>query len=1009
MIVLALAEFSSRRRSAQERVENAIRPVVRRSLDGTVNTDGYSELLGEVRDQWRIAYADEAGSTRGHLPGQFIDDIRTTLTKTDRAKSDANTIERITVWLATAILSHATVTASDDDPEELFLEWVDMNDAKVRHTHEIANGQQRPIGEDFLVGGQKMPYPGYPGVDIELWINCRCTVRPVLATEAMVAAFKDYSPEQRKKAHTLPDGSFPIEDCADLKNAIQAIGRAKNPAKAKVHIRSRKSALGCPDTPLPDTWSSGWGAPSEIDYDVEIKTAEEAGKKFLATVLRNLKELAKDRVQDSSGQSEPSGDAPVADGYEGVTHAGLAVQASDTGRVLLIQRSLDQEDAPDVQGTWEFPGGSLEGGESPEEAARREFCEEVGCVCPDGVITGGWRSDNGIYQGFVLTCDIEREAFDRLNPEVADMVNPDDPNRRKPDVAAWFSIEQIKALGLNLRPEVHNTDWSQFSEGGGDMWQSEPKPEEEPMPETQTKDTKMASETSIFAAAPVVPGHGVLTVEDTWSGDRRRFSPGSLRTRPLPLPLSWQRSSDEGHKASVTVFKIARAERVGKEIRYSGNFIVNAESDEVQALIAEFGKFGVSVDADDVAMEFSEATDTEQEGVTFTDARSCGGSIVQIPAFHEAYIALGPEPGDFFDGGESLDSGGESMVASIEADVFVDIAPGKTEDGPGWITNYEDTDRLRDWWASAESGVNWGVPGDFNRCRVKAAEYVKPQYLSGFCANRHYDALGFWPGQEASVADSLEGTDPAEALTLVASTYGNIKAPHEWFETEEVTDFPGGCPLTITEDGQVYGHVAVWDSCHGNTSAYGQCRTAPKSPTGYSQFLLGEVITDDGTVPSGCLTIGGGHANGRLRLREAARHYDDATSVFADVTCVDGEIGIWVCGWVRPGTPEEMVVAARASKLSGDWRKTPQGFEMIAALAVNAPGYQIPRVAAGIVDGEQISLVAANVVVTDTTPVPLTFDADLLADQIVARIEARQQAKVDMVALRARFEQKVSV
>jgi 8-oxo-dGTP pyrophosphatase MutT (NUDIX family) len=787
---------------------------------------------------------------------------------------------------------------------------------------------------------------------------------------------KDYTAEERKKAHTLPDGSFPIEDCADLKNAIQAIGRAKDPAKAKAHIRTQKSRLGCPEVELPDTWASGWCAPSEEEFASE------------------------DGVPDDSGQS----------GYEGVTHAGLAVQASDTGRVLLIQRSLDQDDAPDVQGTWEFPGGSLEGDEDPETAARREFCEEVGCLCPEGEITGGWRSEDGIYQGFVLTCDIEREAFDRLNPEVAEMENPDDPKRRKPDVAAWFSIEQIKALGPNLRPEVHNTDWSQFSQGGGDVWQSEPEPEEDPMPETETKDTEMASVTDIFAdTPPVTYGHGVLTVEGTWSGDKRRFSEGAVRTRPLPLPLSWQRSSDEGHKKSVTVYKIDRVERVGNEIRYSGNFIVNAESDEVQALIAEFGRFGVSIDADDVTMEFNEASDTEQEGLTFSDARSCGGSIVQIPAFHEAYIALGPAPDDFFEGGTPLDSGGESMVASIEADTFVDIAPGKTEDGPGWLTNYEDTDRLRDWWASAESGVNWGVPGDFNRCRVKAAEHVKPQYLSGFCANRHYDALGFWPGQEASVADSLESTDPAEALTLVASTYGNIKAPHEWFEMEEVTDNPKGCPLTITEDGQVYGHVAVWDSCHGNTAAYGKCRVAPRSASGYSQFLLGETLTTEGAVATGCLTIGGGHAPGNLRLREAARHYDDATSVFADVTCMDGDMGIWVCGWVRPGTPEEMVVAARASKLSGDWRKAGSNWEMIAALAVNAPGYQIPRVAAGIVDGEQISLVAANVVVADTEPVPATFDAEALADQIVARIEARQQAKVDMAALRARFEQKASI
>ena len=990
MIVLALEQFAARRRSAQERIEEALRAIVDRAIDGTVNTDGYAELLNEVRAQWRIAYADEAGSTRGHIPGEFIEQVRETLSRTDRTKADANTVERITVWLATAILSHATITASDDDEAELFLEWVDMGDSKVRHTHHEANGQQVPIGENFTVGGQKMPYPGFPGVDIALWINCRCTVRPVLASEALVAAiervqrqyagtklgeaaFKNYTAEERKNAHTLPDGSFPIEDCADLKNAIQAIGRAKDPAKAKAHIRSRKNALGCSEVDLPETW----GVFTEHLEAMPVR------------------EPLDDPIDPEETVAEP-------------THAGLAVQASDTGRVLLIQRSLDQEDAPEVQGTWEFPGGGIEEGEGPEEAARREFAEETGLAVPEGEVTGGWRSDDGVYQGYVFTTPIERDAFGELNPDLAaaEAINPDDPERRKPDVSAWFSLEQIKALGANLRPECHNTDWSQFSAGGGDVWHSGDDPEEETMPEDNTESTAEATDAEVVDLAPKpVPWHSVITVEGQWSGDKRRFAEGALTSRPLPLPLTWQRVSADGHSGSPVVGKREKHMRVGQEIRASGTFIDNVEAAEVIGLIAEFGRFGISVDADKVNMEFSEEGAAE-EGVTFTDARDCGACIVQIPAFAEAYIALGEPPADFWDGGEEIEVSGQSMVASIEA---ADISPGKTEDGPGWLTNYIPTDRLRDWWASAESGVNWGVPGDFNRCRVAAAKYVKPQYLNGFCANRHYDALGFWPGQEASVADVLTETEASAPLALVAATYGNLKAPAEWFAKEEVLDFPNGCPLTITEEGQVYGHVATWNQCHGNTKAYGTCQTAPKSPTNYSQFLLGEVLTTEGPVASGCLTIGGGHAAGHLRLRAAQRHYDDATSVFADVSARDGELGIWVSGWVRPGTPEEMVVAARASKLSGDWRKTPQGWEMIAALAVNAPGYQIPRVAAGIADGEQVSLVAANVVQSDTVPVPEGFDINALAEAVVARLAAREQAKVDMAALRARFEQKVEV
>lgn len=45
------------------------------------------------------------------------------------------------------------------------------------------------------------------------------------------------------------------------------------------------------------------------------------------------------------------------------------------GCVLLLKRSEDAEDAP---GTWGFPGGSIEAGETPEAAARREMLEECG-------------------------------------------------------------------------------------------------------------------------------------------------------------------------------------------------------------------------------------------------------------------------------------------------------------------------------------------------------------------------------------------------------------------------------------------------------------------------------------------------------------------------------------------------------------------------------------------------------------------------------------------------------
>jgi hypothetical protein len=56
-----------------------------------------------------------------------------------------------------------------------------------------------------------------------------------------------------KSGVAMPDGSFPIPDKDALRRAIQAIGRAKNPAAAKAHIKKRAKALGASDM-IPSNW-----------------------------------------------------------------------------------------------------------------------------------------------------------------------------------------------------------------------------------------------------------------------------------------------------------------------------------------------------------------------------------------------------------------------------------------------------------------------------------------------------------------------------------------------------------------------------------------------------------------------------------------------------------------------------------------------------------------------------------------------------------------------------------
>lgn len=90
---------------------------------------------------------------------------------------------------------------------------------------------------------------------------------------------RDYSAESREamadEGYALPDGSYPIKDEADLKNAIQAFGRAKDKEAAKAHIMKRAKKLGLEDM-IPENWTSGKSDPEETE-DKDEDSDEEKG------------------------------------------------------------------------------------------------------------------------------------------------------------------------------------------------------------------------------------------------------------------------------------------------------------------------------------------------------------------------------------------------------------------------------------------------------------------------------------------------------------------------------------------------------------------------------------------------------------------------------------------------------------------------------------------------------------------------------------------------------------
>jgi 8-oxo-dGTP pyrophosphatase MutT (NUDIX family) len=148
----------------------------------------------------------------------------------------------------------------------------------------------------------------------------------------------------------------------------------------------------------------------------------------------------------------PPATAVRKDANKALIAAGLVVRAADTGRILMVQRNLDASDP--AAGTWEWPGGHIEGTESAWETACREWQEETGCTLPDGKGAGTWST--GIYQGFVW--EIASESDLELNLQDGRVLNPDDPDHDAIEVAAWFEPGHVRSMPA-LRPECLLADW----------------------------------------------------------------------------------------------------------------------------------------------------------------------------------------------------------------------------------------------------------------------------------------------------------------------------------------------------------------------------------------------------------------------------------------------------------------------------------------------------------------------------------------------------------------------
>lgn len=475
-----------------------------------------------------------------------------------------------------------------------------------------------------------------------------------------------------------------------------------------------------------------------------------------------------------------------------------------------------------------------------------------------------------------------------------------------------------------------------------------------------------AERTPVDTEMPPPPNAAEFTMpvsflEGWLTADNRYFEPGGIGRRALPWTLMAMRRNPDGgwvgHDAAVTAGRIDTAERfdasstVNPETgqpygagvfawRLSGWVIADTEEAASTRGYVETGVLrGLSVDMSE-AVSVIEITELDEEGWPIdgrervTQGALMGATICPFPAFPGAYIEM----------------------------------TGRTTDAEGNVTD--------------------GTPAVPEPADAAAAAVV----ASGQAHRQRMAQIGMRPVRvvEGTGCSSCDD-ERAEVPSAVVASGGPVAPPAAWFEDPRLE---GPTPLTLTEDGRIFGHYALWGTCH--TGMQGICLTPEelKSPDGeYPMFHLGAVRTAEGSLVSvGQITLGTGHASTdpRVSAWAAKEHYDNTGTATCDVRVGEDAYGFWLNGAVRPGVTPETTRELQGAKLSGDWREPvwDGGMRLVGLLACNVPGFPVERPHAVAASGRLRAVVAAGVA---SAPVRQSDRVE----EIIEREVAKRMAPVD--------------
>lgn len=408
------------------------------------------------------------------------------------------------------------------------------------------------------------------------------------------------------------------------------------------------------------------------------------------------------------------------------------------------------------------------------------------------------------------------------------------------------------------------------------------------------------------------PWEGPIVYEGVLTGDNRLFKPGAITWEPdtLPWAFRWQKHAAQGHGGSVPVGRVDDIKRFEDGSIHGYGVVIPAlspDATEYLNLLKTGVGGGVSVDGDSALFE-----------------------IVDVVT--EATEAVGEPPHQ--DNCDKPPTRCEFSSMRLRALSAVDV-PAFIHAKIHLVDNTDET-------------VDETMP---------AGDIFTEDVLTAPVYNTQGSIV---VGDEAVRIEELaarvkKATNGWNFYSLVASAIPVLPSTEAFIEP----NFDGPTALTVTKDGKVFGHLALFNTCH--IGFPGTCVKPPKGSK-YQYFHTGQIDTIEGDfVDVGHLTFNVGHAPMNASPKQAADHYkaaqyDNVQTVAADVRAGEDQFGIWVVGALRSTLSEEDIRAFRSAPLSGDWRRIAGKLELVGALAVNVPGFPVPRVKALVASGETETL-----------------------------------------------------